>query len=109
MAFVTEAERIARAHRAKSAWDEFISPVLEEVEAAYLKRLRDVSTGEYSYKLRSDKQTALSTALTILQSVRSGLNEAMLDGELAERSKLRAEAVEKMTAPQRRLLNIGPY
>jgi hypothetical protein len=106
---VTEAERIARAQRAKQAWDEFVDPILNEVETTYLRRLREVSTSEYSYKARSDKQTSLSTGLKVFDAIRAGLREAMLDGELAERSKLRAEAVEKMTAPQRRLLNIVAY
>jgi hypothetical protein len=105
---MTEAERIARAHRARAALEEFVGPLLDEIEQTYLKRLREVSTSEYSYKARSDKQTALSCALTILASVRSGLNEAITDGELAKQSKLRAEKIEQMTAPQRRLLNIVP-
>lgn len=100
---------MARAQRAQAAWDEFLAPILDGLDAEYVKRLREVSTSEFSYKARSDKQTALSTALVVTQAIRSGLQEVIRDGELANAERLRAEKVEKMTAPQRRLLGIAPY
>jgi hypothetical protein len=105
---MTEAERIARGQRAQAALDEFITPILDEIDATYVDRLREISTTEFSFKKRSDKQTALSTALTISKALRSGLMEAVRDGELARQDKLRAEKIETMSAPQRRLLNMVP-
>jgi hypothetical protein len=35
--------------------------------------------------------------------------ETIRDGELAQAEQLRVEKIEKMTAPKRRLLNIGAY
>jgi hypothetical protein len=103
------AQRIARANRAQMAWDEFIGPVLDEIDATYVARIRDISTTEFSYKARSDKQTALSTALVISQAIRSGLLEAIRDGDVARQDKLRADKIEGMSAPKRRLLGVAPF
>lgn len=106
---MTEAERIARANRAQAALDEFLAPILDEVEQTYLKRLREVSTTDYGLKSRSDKQTALSFALSVVDAVRSGMSEVILDGKVARDSQLRAERMETMTDPQKRLLGLTPY
>ena len=105
---MNEGERIARAHRANAALDEFVKPIIDEIEATYLDRLREISTSEFSYKRRSDKQTALSTALTITKAIREGLVEAIRDGEMAQAEKLRVEKIEKLSAPQRRILGYAP-
>lgn len=102
-------QRIARATRAQAAWDEFVGPVIDEIDTAYAARLREVATTELNSLKRADKLTALSVALKVTQALRSGLNEAIKDGEIAQDHKLRADRIEKMAAPQRRLLGIAPF
>lgn len=106
---MTEADRIARAHRAQAALDEFLSPMFAELRSAYTDRLVEVSNTELARDKRADKITALSNALKIVSTLEAGMNEAVRDGELARVDKLRAEKIEKMTAPQRRLLGVAPY
>jgi hypothetical protein len=106
---MTEAERIARAHRAQSALDEFLDPMFAELDAEYTARMIEVANSELSRDKRADKITALSNALKITRTLRSGMQEIIRDGELAHRDKLRADKIEQMTAPQRRLLGIAPY
>jgi hypothetical protein len=105
---VTEAQRIARAHRAQGAWDEFFAPMLTEIKNAYSERIVEIANTELSRDKRSDKITALSNALKVVAALEGGMLEVIRDGELARADKLRAEKVEKMTAPQRRLLGIAP-
>lgn len=105
---VTEAERIARAHHAKAALDEFLNPMFDEIEAEYTARLVEVANIELSRDRRADKITALSNALKITRTLRSGMQAIVADGDVAMRSKLKAERIEQMTAPQRRLLSIAP-
>jgi hypothetical protein len=64
---------------------------------------------ELSRDKRADKITALSNALKILGQLENGMKAAILDGDLAQQEKLKAEKIEQMTAPQRRLLGIAPY
>ena len=106
---MTEIERIARAQRAQNAWDEFFAPMVGELKSAYIERLAEVANTELSRDKRADKITALSNALKILSTLESGMMEIIRDGELARAGKLRTEKVEKMTAPQRRLLGMAPY
>jgi len=106
---VTPEQRIARAHRAQGAWDEFVAPVIEAIIDTYRQRIVDLANSELDTRKRADKLTALSNAIRIAENIRSGLTEAIRDGELANVERLKAEKVEKMTAPQRRLLGIAPY
>lgn len=80
-----------------------------ELKSAYTERLAEVANTELSRDKRTDKITALSNALKILSTLESGMMEIIRDGELARADKLRTEKVEKMTAPQRRLLGMAPY
>ena len=102
-------ERIARAHRAQAAWDEFVGPILGELKAAYSERLVEVANSELNPAKRADKITALSNAVKILAQLESGMLAVIRDGEMAQRDKLRADKIEGMTMAQRRLLNIGPF
>ena len=106
---MTEAERIARAQRASSAYSEFIEPMLAELRQVYGERLIEVANTELDASKRADKITALSNALKIIETLDSGMAVAIQDGEMASRDKLRADKIESMTRPQRRLLGIGPY
>jgi len=105
---MNEADRIARAHRAQAALDEFLNPMFDQIVEEYTSRMVEVANTELSRDKRSDKITALSNALKITRTLKSGMNEIVRDGELAKAEKLRAEKLEQMTAPQRRLLSIAP-
>lgn len=106
---MNEAERIATAFRAESAWKEFIEPMFDELRNAYSERLVEVANTELTRDARSDKITALSNAIKILNTLEGGMQEIIRDGELAKRDRLKAEKLEQMTKPQRRLLGIAPY
>jgi hypothetical protein len=106
---VTEAERIARAHRGKAAFEEFFEPMLDELQNAYSERLVEVANTELNPAKRADKITALSNALKILTNLEAGMKAIVTDGELALKDKARTDKIEQMTAPQRRLLGVVPY
>lgn len=103
------AQRIARAHMAERAFDEFIAPMFEEIEAEWTARLVEIANTELNSRKRSDKITALSHALKITKTIRAGMQEYIRDGELAHSEKLKADKIERMTAPQRKLLGMAPY
>jgi hypothetical protein len=105
---MTPQERIARAERAKTAWFEFVHPALHEIRNAYGDRLVEIASTELSRDKRTDRITALSTALRILEQVENGLQAAIMDGEVAANNVLRAEKMERMTAPERRLFGLVP-
>lgn len=105
---MTEAERIARAHRASDALD-LITPMFDALDEEWTSRMVEIANTELSRDKRADRITALSHALKISKTIRSGLMEAIRDGEVARGEKLRAEKIEQMTAPQRRLLSISPF
>jgi len=104
---MNEAERIARAHRAQSALDEFLSPMLDALRTEYAGRIAEIAATELHPTIRADKITSLSIALKVIDNVRSGMVEIVRDGELANQSKARAEKIEQMSDAQQRLLKIG--
>lgn len=106
---MTEADRIARAERAATAYREFFEPMIDELKEEYAYRIVEIANTELSRDKRADKITALSNAHKILTTLDGGMLEIIRDGELAKRDKLKAERVEQMTAPARRLLGIAPY
>lgn len=106
---MTDAERIAKAHRAKAAYEEFFEPMIDRLKNEYGDRIVEVATTELSRDRRTDKLTALSIAHKILATLDEGMKATMADGELAHRNRIRAEKIENMTAPARRLLQIGSY
>lgn len=106
---MTDAERIAKAGYAEAAYKEFFEPMLDELDAEYAARILDVATTELFFWRRTSKITRLSDALRMVRTLRSGMLEYIRDGDLAHREKLRAEKIENMTAPARRLLQIGSY
>lgn len=100
--------RIARAERATRAYDEFIAPLLVETRDVYSARLVEIASTELSRDKRTDKITALSTAIRILDELENGIKAVMMDGPMAEQEKLRAEHLESMTPSQRRLFGLVP-
>lgn len=106
---MTEAQRIAQAQRAKAALEEFIEPLLQETREVYARRIVEIASTELGREPRTDKITALSTAIRILDELESGIKAVMLDGAVAQKEKLRADKLERMTPAQRRLLGVVPY
>ena len=102
-------ERIARAARAQALYDEFIEPLLDDMEAEYTARIVEVANTELHPANRSDKIATLSNALRIASNIRAGLKASIMDGEIAQRDKLRAENVERLSDAQQRLLKITGY
>ena len=60
-----------------------------------------VEKGRGRYSVRAE-------VAKILTQLENGMQAIIADGELAKKEKAKAERIEQMTAPQRRLLNIGP-
>jgi hypothetical protein len=106
---MTDLQKIARGQRAQAAYDEFVAPIITECRNVYGERIVDIASGELNRDKRTDKLTALSTALRILDQVESGLKAAVMDGEIAQRNKLRVEDMEKMSPANRRFLNMVPH
>src|SRR5689334_18391630 len=100
-------QSLARATRAQAAWDEFIEPMLTELADEYASRLTEVATTELNSVKRADKLTALSHALKITGTLKAAMQAIIHDGEQAQKELARADNIERMTAPQRRLLRIG--
>ena len=105
---MTEAERIALAERATRAYDEFIAPLLIETRDVYAARIVEIASTELSRDKRTDKITALSTAIRILDELENGIKAVMMDGDVARNEQLRAEKIEQMTPAQRRLFGLVP-
>ena len=106
---MTDAERIARAHRAKAAWDEFVEPIITGMKSEYTSRIAEAAVTELHPSNRSDKITTLAVGLRVAENIEAGIRAIMADGELAQREKIRADNVERMSDAQRRLLNIRGY
>jgi hypothetical protein len=104
---MTEAERIARAHRATAALDEFLTPMFDDLREEYRNRISEVATTELHPGTRADKITTLSVALRVVDTLKSGMAEIVRDGELARRDKLRADDIARMSDAQQRLLRIA--
>lgn len=105
---MTVEERIARAHRAQAALDEFFRPIIDECRTAYAKRLVEVASSELNSAKRADKVTALSFGLRILDEIENGFKAILLDGEIAGQDRIRAEKLEYMTPEQRRIFGLVP-
>jgi hypothetical protein len=106
---MTPEQRIARAHNARRAWDEFVAPVLTKMRETYAARIVEIAATELSRDKRTDKITALANAVRILDQIEGGMCDAIHDGDVANVEKLRADNIEGMTAPKRRLLGMAPY
>lgn len=104
---MTESDRIARAQRAQSAMDEFVAPMLDEMETEYAARIVEVATTDLFFWTRASKLTRLSDALRMVRSIRGGMAAIITDGGIALSDKLRAERIKQMSEPSRRLLRIG--
>ena len=104
---MTEPERIARAHRAQSALDEFLSPMFAELRDEYTARLTEVARTELNAQRRAEGVGMLAVALKVVDTLEAGMVEIVRDGELAKRSKARADEIANMSDARQRLLKIG--
>jgi hypothetical protein len=106
---MTDLQKIARGQRAQAAYDEFVAPIITECRNIYGERIVEIAAGELNRDKRTDKLTALSTALRILDQVEGGIKAAIMDGEIARQNKLKAESIEQMSPANRRFLNMVPH
>lgn len=104
---MTDAQRAERGRRAQMAWDEFIHPIITETRNVYGDRLVEIASTELDRDKRTDKLTALSTALRILEQVEAGLHSVIVDGGMAHQSRLKAQEIEKLSPAKRRFLNMA--
>lgn len=100
-------QRLARAGKARAAFEEFFEPMLAEMEAEYSSRILEVANTELLFWRRTSKLTRLSDALRIVRTLRAGMQTLIADGDAAQSEKLRQEKIKAMTESQRRLLKIG--
>ena len=105
---MTPTERLARAQRAEAAYTEFFEPMIDELKNVYSERLVEIANTELNRDQRADKITALSNALKILATLDNGMQAIVKDGEMAASDIAKADKIERMTKPQRRLLGIAP-
>ena len=101
-------DTIAKGQRAQAAFDEFIGTPIEEMLSEYASRIVEIANTELNRDKRTDKITALSNGIRIAENIRNGLRAAINDGDTARAELIRADRIEKMTAPQRRLLGLAP-
>jgi len=104
---MNDAEAVARGQRAEQA-KEFIGPILDDIRGAYADRIVEIASRELDPKTRTDKLTALSTALRILENLSDGLEAIVRDGMVAESNLIKVENIERMTPGRRKLLGIVP-
>lgn len=100
---------IEKARRAQMLREEFLDPIMGGIRKEYADRLVEVASKELDPKVRAEKITSLSVAIRILDNFNQGMAAIISDGELAHKQLLKAEKVEGMSRPQRRLFNAIPY
>ena len=103
---MTQQERIARAHRAASAMDEFFNPALTEIETEYAEKMITIAA---SSDPRAPEVIArLANGISVARQVRARIEKFIADGEIAQAEKRIAEAMESMSAPDRRFITMTP-
>jgi hypothetical protein len=100
-------EAAARGQRATQA-KEFIDPILADIRGQYMERIAQVASTELDPRVRTDKLTALSVALRILNAMREGVDAVIEDGRMAEKNIIKVENIERMGTHKRRLFDIAP-
>jgi hypothetical protein len=100
---------IEKAKRAKMLREEFLAPIMGDIRKGYADRIVHVASTELDPKAREQKLTSLSVAMKILDNIEHGMTAIIEDGKVAERELVRAEKVERMSAPAKRLFNVIPY
>ena len=103
---MNDRERIDLARRAQMALDDFLDPAFAVVEADYTEKLVNAATS--TDPRANEVITRLAAGLKAVRSARNTIATLVADGDLAKAGMIKAERIEGMTAPDRRLLNIGP-
>ena len=98
----------ARGQRADQCYNEFIGPALRDQRKIYADRIIDIATRELDAQKRSEKLTALATAIRILDNIDSAIRCLIEDGKMAQKAVIRIEEIERMTGPRRRLFEFMP-
>lgn len=100
---MTPEQRAARAHRAKQAMEEFISPAFDYTRAEFINRM---GMHAASKPWAVDEIRALALAVKVLDEVRGQVSACILDGEVAARDMIKAEQVERIRPSKRKILGI---
>jgi hypothetical protein len=103
----SDAQTAARGQRA-ALCGEFITPILDETRNGYLSRIADIAATELNPKARTEKITALSIALKVLNNLTNGLDAAIEAGRVAERSLIKSDEIERLGKEPRRIFDIVP-
>lgn len=104
---MSDAQTAARGQRA-ALCGEFITPMLDETRNGYLSRIAEIAATELNPKARTEKITALSIALKVLNNLSNGLQSAIDAGELAEKNLIRSDEIERLGKERRRILDLVP-
>ena len=99
---------IHRAQRA-SLLREILDPIIAECRRDYTDKIVAIASSELDPRAREQKLTSLSVATRILDNISQGLIAVVKDGEMAHQQQLRADKIEAMSAPARKLFNVIPY
>lgn len=100
---MTNAERIARAERAKAALDEFLAPAMEHVMTDYNRRIIEIAA-ETPWK--TEPISKLAQAFKIVRTVEAHLQALVMDGELARQDMSYAAQIERIPVEKRKVLGL---
>jgi hypothetical protein len=98
-------ERIARAHRARQAMEEFFDPALATIEADYAEKM--IAAAASVDPRAPDIIARLAQGIKVARQVRAQIEAHIADGAVAQKEKADAERLGDMTPAKRRLLAIG--
>lgn len=100
---MTPEDRIARAERAKAAWDEFVGPALLTVKAEYGNRLLDTAEKK---PWRWFRIIMLAFAVKVCRRVEGRLQAVIADGRDAEATLKRQRQIDKISDHKRDVLGV---
>lgn len=102
---MTPEQRIARAQRAKAAMEEFFAPALAEIESDYGEKM--IAVAASSDPRAPDVIARLANGISVARQVRARIEAHIADGGVAKAEREIADAQDRMSASDRRLVNIG--
>lgn len=105
MTDLNDAERVRLAEAANRALEQFLGPAFDIVEADYAEKLIKVAAS--TDPRAPDVIARLANGLKSAREARAQIDALVADGKWARNDMIRAEKIAGMSAPARRLLNIG--
>lgn len=102
---MTAEQRIARAHRAKQALEEFLTPALASIEAEYAEKMIDAAAS--TDPRAPDLIQRLATGVKVARRIRAQVEAFVQDGDVAAMDKAYAEKIGDMAVPDRRLVQMA--